>query len=582
MSMRNTKKNSGSAVDNEVANLFQKKGQVTAADYARLRSKYNDVDLVAKIQEVFTKQHVKITKRAKKFAELVGKKYSDTNTPFHVLLQKALAYKKKHNLSDVEFAEFQRIYEQELAGTNSPEVLVPNTNMMKVLGNITTDLNGFVMKVSPEDDRHLKEILNIATTSRSAHAQVILQSMQYRDLDYESLTGTYSREHNNKPGEHVHPVIAAMFLPKIDVLEHHFLYANLAGIVKARKERRKLKTRSDYELFYSLVTDPNDIVCDDRSPLADLLSRVNLQQQLWNAVLHLRNGQYYNSSFHSFITSVDICKLNKHDTPDLIYGRFDGTVCKRLLAAFSFRPTVVATTPAVRQFSTNPYYHNLKPQVRQIQMINLRLHSQNPAASMTVPVNLDSAVTQDQIFIENRKVVLKRTNLIYSRGCLFFYVDRRAHLMRLAELGTFNLNRMPYAASGFQRLNHREVQFNERLQTTNQETYRLRSVVVAEVNRNAARNAVTQVIVGSSTLLMKWNADGTGYECFQYDPLGVIETGIDPRTRMAVRNDPVVTIPWDRGVLADGHSFKEMAEKRGTIFMYERERSDDVNVQIPY
>jgi hypothetical protein len=132
--MRNTNKRSGSAVDNEVATLTKKstKGGVTDADFARLSAKYNDPELVQKIQDVFTDQQRRISKVAKKFAKLVRKKYAQSNTPFHVLLQKALAYKKKYDLSEAQFAEFQRIYEQELARTGSSEVVVPHTNMMKV------------------------------------------------------------------------------------------------------------------------------------------------------------------------------------------------------------------------------------------------------------------------------------------------------------------------------------------------------------------------------------------------------------------------------------------------------------------
>ena len=89
-----------------------------------------------------------------------------------------------------------------------------------------------------------------------------------------------------------------------------------------------LRTKPDYELFYSLVTDPNDVICDVSSPIKDLLNRANLQRHLWNSVLHLRNGQYYNCSTSEFLMSVDMCKLNKYDTPDLVYGRYDGTVSK--------------------------------------------------------------------------------------------------------------------------------------------------------------------------------------------------------------------------------------------------------------
>ena len=69
-----------------------------------------------------------------------------------------------------------------------------------------------------------------------------------------------------------------MFLPKLNVFEDHFLFANIGGIVKARFEKASLRTKPDYELFYSLVTDPNDVICDQGSAVKDLLNRANLQR----------------------------------------------------------------------------------------------------------------------------------------------------------------------------------------------------------------------------------------------------------------------------------------------------------------
>ena len=53
-------------------------------------------------------------KRAKKFAQLIKDKYGNSEYPFHIILEKAEKYKNKHSLSELEFNEFQRIYENEL------------------------------------------------------------------------------------------------------------------------------------------------------------------------------------------------------------------------------------------------------------------------------------------------------------------------------------------------------------------------------------------------------------------------------------------------------------------------------------
>jgi hypothetical protein len=552
-----------STVDDEVRRLFKKnKGQVDANEFIKLRSKYDNQDLVDQIQTLYLEKYHKIVKRAKKFATLIREKYSNQNYPFHVLLEKAYKFKQKHGLTEEEFAEFKRIYEQELVGTNSPDVLMPTTNMMKVLGTMSTGFEGPKFKVSDADYKHLQEILKLHAASRPLHAQVMLQSIQYQDCSYEALTGVYKKELGMRPGEHVHPVVAALFFPKIQNVEDHFIYANMAGIVKARYQEESLTTRPDYELFYALVTDPNDVVCNNSSPVVDLLNRCNVQQQLWNSVLHLRNGQYYGVQHREFVSSVDVCKLNKYDNPDLIYGRHDGTVVKRLLSAFSYRPTVVATTPVYQMFSTNPYHQTIRPVVTTVPMINLRLpvNLTNNAA-----VNLDDALSQNQFFLEGNVVVPKHTDLIYSRGVLIFYVDRRAHVMRVHGHAPFNMGTFPQALAGFERLNDRRVNFSSTIPIRGDQ-YNLRSVVLSEVNKSVANQ---NIVVGSSTAVMIHADPAAGKfnsEYFHYDPMGVVDFRPGPN---GPQNAPVTQIYGTPGVGQAGYSFEEMASERGCIFIYQ-------------
>ena len=560
---RNKPSGNKNSVDDEVRRLFKKnKNGVDPNEFVKLRSKYDNEDLVDKIQAVYLEKHTKIVKKAKKFAQLIRDKYSNSDYPFHVLLEKARKFKAKHNLSEEEFAEFKRIYEQELVGVQSNDVMLPTTNMMKVLGTMSTGFEGPKMKVSDSDYKHLQTILKMYADQRPLHAQVMLQSMQYRDCDYEAVTGEYKRELGHRPGEHVHPVIAALFLPKIQNLEEHFLYANMAGVVKARYNEESLTSRPDYELFYSLVTDPNDVVCSSSSPVFDLVNRCNLQQQLWNSVLHLRNGQYYNTSFREFVAAVDICRLNKYDNPDLVYGRHDGTVIKRLLSAFSYRPTVVATSPVYQMFSTNPYHQTIRPSVSTVPMINLRLPIN---LTSNDPVQLNDALSQNQFFLEGNRVVPRHTNLIYSRGVLVFYVDRRAQVMKIAGHSPFNLGQMPTALAGFERMNDRRVNFEWEFQIRG-DKYALRSVVVSEVNKQATN---ANVVVGSSTLVMRhanYQEGGINSEFLHYHPLGVVDFYESAENK---HNKTITQIHGEGNHGAGHESFKEIAEERGTIFIYE-------------
>ena len=170
------------------------------------------------------------------------------------------------------------------------------------------------------------------------------------------------------------------------------------------------------------------------------------------------------------MTAVDVCRLNKHDSPDLVYGRHDGTVFKRLINAFSFRPTVVATVPVNAVFANNPYAQNVRPTITNIPMINVRLVSFQTVSPVHVgsgglaggtpmgpdDVNLNDAVNQVQTFIEGNMLVNRVTNVISSRQVLFFYVDRRAHVMNVG-MRHFNLNNLPKSVAGLERTNEKPV-----------------------------------------------------------------------------------------------------------------------------
>ena len=548
---RESRKNS-SSVDDEVQKLLRRSDKITSQDFLRLRSMYKDEDLVNRIQNAYLEKKGNISKKAKKFAQLIREKYSESQTHFHLLLEKAYKYKVKYSLTDDEFAEFQRIYEQELVGLKSPDVLQPSTNLMKVLGGVTVDYRGFVGKLDDSDAKYLQEIVKLHASSRPLHAQVLLQSMQYQDCAPEAVMGTYNRD-MHRPGDHIHPVITALFVPKFEVVENFFLFSNIAGIVKSRFNGEPLESRPDYELFYALTTDPNDVVCDNRSTVLDLLNRAQLQTQLWNNVLHLRNGQYYNASFKDFIASVDMCRLNKQDSPDLIYGRFDGVIIKRLVSAFSFRPTVVATTPLlVNSISLNPYSYNVRPQVTSVPMINMRLppvlNNNNDA------ISLDDAIQQTQFFqTENGLITPRNTSLIWSRGVLIFFVDRRQSVIDLnTQLNAFSMSKLPAPIAGFERLNSRPITYGDTITLRGDDSYNLKSVVFSEVNRNNGVNE--DLVIGSGTLIKS-------AQNYMYQPYRPVTNATEPNAFGTV----------------DNAVFKQLAETRGSIFIYAN--NADINAE---
>ncbi len=534
-----------------------------------LRQRYNDEDLVNKIQEVFTQRHASIVKAAKKFSAAVKAKYAQQNVPFHYLLMKARAHAKKHHLSEAEFAEFQRIYEQELAGTGSSEVLAGVTSLMKVLGNVNSGTDSY-FHVDEADYKNLQEILKVHDSTRLLHSQVILQALQFSAYDAEARSGTYDKRFMDKV-DYVHPIIAALFMPKFKYVEQQFLFSNIAGIVKSRYNRTPITTLPDYELFYNLVTDPNDVVCDTRTPVGDLLARCNLQHHLWKSVLHLRNGQYFHPSLREFLSAVDVCRLNKHDNPELVYGRHDGTIIKRLFSAFSFRPTTVSTMPVNQLFMYNPYSQSVRPTVTAIPMINVRVLSSG--------VNrLKDALTQTQDFIEGNIITKRIANVMYSREILVFYVDRRFFRYNMVQTAV-NVLRLPTSVAGFERINPAKLDITryEKDPVSGAEVAKsdtdivlpnakfvLTSVVVADTRDSTVLNdqdpSGTQFVVGSYTIF----PDTTGVAGEQmYMPqrpssvTGLITRSFEPQTYTDLAGVKMTT------------TWRSETETKGLILIYQ-------------
>jgi hypothetical protein len=577
---RNVSKNAVS-VDEEVRKLFKKGSKITYSDYSKLRSKYDEPEVVDNIQQILKERHSFITKKALKLVRLVRAKYGDRNFPYHVILEKSKHFKKKYNFNEDEFTLFMQIYEQELIGMKSPDLFHINTNMQKVLGDVVTEHYGYFNKLSDRDHKAMHEILKLYDHTSTLHGQVFLQAIQYTDHDPNAISGVYKKELNIRPSDSVHPIIAALFIPKIGVLEYHFLHSNIARIVKARYNNEEIVHPADKQLIWFLRNDPNDIICDNNSTMVDLLKRAKIQEYLWDSVVHLRNGQYYGAQLRNFVSAIDICKLNKYDNPELMYGSQDGIIMKRLLTAFCFRPTKVTILPAYQIVSSNPYVQVATPVTTSVPMLNLRVST---SINDTEPIELKDALEEHQGFFENGLIVPKVTNFIYSSGVLFFYVDRRANFISFdneySQYTGYNISRVPIAVSGFERISTREVIVKDEMYIRG-DTYRLRSVVVSEISDNIPGEK--NIVIGSSTLLIGIHTDSSGV--FQekyyskYYPAGVVNTykslSGKLESDLPIRQVSKLRHSYSVDSVRDDDSFDNEAATRGIIFMYERIRREN-------
>lgn len=446
---------------------------------------------------------------------------------------------------------------------SSLQLNVPKTNISKVLGTIITD-TGDGVRYDESEAASVQELLKLHAASKPLHSQVVLQSLTYTDLSVEAITGSYDRNKHN-PATHIHPVLAAFFLPKIQIMDDHTLLANLAGIVSSRYNKQPIMTKPDYELFYDLISDPNDVVCDKNSTIGDLLKRANLQVQLWKCILNLRAGKYYDQCAADFLMAIDNCKLSHYDTPDLLYAGDEGVVLRRLMNTFSLRPTIVVTTPSIQQATADPFRIDAsKPLVSSLPIVQLRL----PVASGSDmgPIKLTDALDQQQLFLEHNTVIPKNQSIIYSKGMLVFHVNRRAHSLDIAKLADpYNFTKLPVSIAGFERINTRDVVFSESI-TIRGENYSLRSIVLIDTNPQ-----VPDLVVGCSTALRRpvdYAKGQVDEEFFLYNPrLASQVYNVAPGQNASMT--PITALTGAPTIAQYGTpSFYQLGQKFGTIFVY--------------
>jgi hypothetical protein len=250
----------------------------------------------------------------------------------------------------------------------------------------------------------------------------------------------------------------------------------------------------------------------------------------------------------------------------------------------------------VNPIATNPYAMNMRPQVTAVPMINMRIPPKPISVvsndNQTAAISLDTATKQVQFFIENGQIVPKQTDLIYSRGVLIFYVDRRATTIKINDqLSQFSLTKLPQPIAGFEKLNKTRVDFKKSMKLRD-EVFMLKSVVFSEVNIGP-EGQETDVVVGSSAVVLKAKNEETekgllnkkgneledGVNNLQivpiiYDPYSPVLVNPNSATR-----GPMHSLSYDYNY-EDSNSFEYLAGNKGTIFIYKSVSEADGEKEI--
>jgi hypothetical protein len=542
-------------IDKEVHHLMKKnanpdKHKSTYAIIEELKHKYKDEQIV---DAVMAKYHDKL-KRVKQIAEKIRErlvaKYPNLSMKEYV--DKVSEYKKKYEFDDSEMSHILNLLFRNRTGLANNEVLdITYNEMSKALGFVPASYNFGKMAFKPEETEQLQAILQLAAVTKELHNQVTLQALVYEDgnMGY-SVNGTFEKSKVNI-FSFIHPVVFALFLPKIKFLEEHMLIASIPNIVQQRYEGLDLSTQPDYELYMDIATDPSETVCSGNKvrPFHDLLTRAQVQVKLWESVLNLRQAKYYTNDLSSFIAVIDSCKSSVFDAADLAYVKDEGTIMRKLLSAFSIRPTIVSTAPL---YGLSTATSNISPlsatHITTISMITMRVPLVDK--SKLSKISLNDALEQRQLYIHKRQITVKSQQIMYSRDLLVFYVHRRFQTLNLTRLTKpYQMAVLPITMGTYERLHDVPVNFDFTM-NINSQVFRIKSVVAVETAPTD-----NNLIISCSALVVDEQQDCA----LNYVPLDLSN---DKQIK------PIIGIPLHSSLNGNTASFYERASKRGTLFIY--------------
>jgi len=536
---------------------------------AVLKSGGMDDKKVNEHTDQYTDKYNAIKKSVKKFLHRIEKTYGELEIP--KLISKGIKHAHKIGLSDKQRELFLK-FVKEGDHFNTFMAEKKPTSMARFLGHdksMTPTVN-----IEPVEHSKLNELSMLHDASKHIHNDVKHSLTMYVDCAYQAVSGTYDKKTHNV-NVAIHPIIAALFLPKIKYIEDRMLVTNIARVVLSRSAAY-LKNGNhfnagttlheitcDFDLANDIAYDPNaGEYFMDSSPLDNLIKRYRAQVELYQSVLNLRQGRYFGKGYTTnddgisgFLRIINTYEWTFFDSPDLYHVQDEGTILRKLLAIFSCRPTFLQLST----LGTSIYASTLQPLSKttfiNVPIINLRLPSNimsgNTGANQTIP--LTSAMRQTDVFIEHRTPVPKHKEVVYSNKIAFFYANRRSPTINVGPqynnpiVLKFMNSPYPFSFSSTN-VNNTPVDSPTTIPINNK-MFMLRSVVAVGIPKPAQSNISS---FSNCSALIRFNTQVSTFRTtvqpqapnstYYYNPYECDNQWVDPATNIIQTVDPIYEI----------------------------------------
>jgi len=526
------------SVKAEVDRLIREgKYQLSSAEAVKLREKFKDSAMFELVMEHLNESHVKILNVAKKYYKYAQSQLLGGNKTIDYILRQAVPFAKKVPLTDAEIDAFRRLVEDMIEGKIPSETSTYRhiSSVGSLFGVSSVEqVESMKDNLSSGDFAKIQDIVRLETENKNLYQQIVLQSVQYKDCDVIATSGKFDQERHN-PMAHVHPLVAALYLPKFDILDRTTLHAHLAGIVRARYNREPLLNQVDKELFENIIYTNRREVCS-MNPAEDLYRRVKLQYALWENVMALRTGRYYNIN-SNLVNALDQCHLT-HVSPSNTVVNDEGASARRIFGSFGLNTILfkLSTNPQMMAANVNLGSSLFVPTTVQEERASydavITIDMADQKTRNGAPYDFRQALSQNTYYLDEKdRYISVQTDVVAVYKLLTFYVPRRktAVVQRqtigqnsIASQLQINFNQLPLTISGLSELNAYPVIAPMLIPIGNAFMLRKRSVLVTETvvyQSPSDPNTMAELVTSTSAIIYK-----DDNEVLYYNPTGVLST----------------------------------------------------------
>lgn len=544
----------------------------------------NDIEL---IYENYKRIYNKALKHAKKFYTAFNAKNPIMDLTLEDIIARAKKYKIKYNLSDNEFTLFLKFVKEKRSEKITNEgVDFINVPMSRALGY---ERHRAHLNINPGEEEIVNEITRLDANNFELSRRVKLQSYSYNENTMlKAISGTYDPKIDDKYSS-VHPVLAAIFIPKIEYFEQRIVLADVANMITRLSKGQAITDPATNVLYNDLIHDPahNSDVYKNLTPMKDLSLRAQIQTCLWDIIINLRNGKYYVPNFTRRLDGLlNKYPSNTYDNSDVNMAIDSGAWLRKLMNAFSLRPTTVGRTKY--HSPTYELYKSLsKPEIvdlsdfvekeelediADIPMIVVRLPPRklmNVEGKDTIKeIHISADVGRLSWYKNDNAPTIYNNKIVSSKGVLIFYINRTystityvsPYLDRYGKNKNVIYDKLPPSISGATNLNTHDVTFDETIQIDNS-IYNLRSVVCYEamqINLTDKSGDNIDIAIGQSAVI---NIP---------DPVTHIDHHIwyNPQLTEQADKDNVLRPITELKDNGSEYSYNDYLSKYGSIFIY--------------